>query len=397
MRTEEDTVNEFMIEVVYPEYLEHLASFKQNVHEDRNIYISLIAQALESFCQHIISVQKNHSKEEIKYIAISCLYTSFFQGHNEFVVTGHNHEGYKDERPLTYYFDVSTYLSPLIDLKQRLLKKCMPYINYRDVLKTEIEKLILQTFPYYVEGFIQLVRLCVDSFIDTESFKRIEKHGDFQLVVGEYMDRAVLVYSTQNTYSSSDKCSYRIRCQKNHLINGFYQKEFITENISYHAYDFRYSVFPDAYFSSCELTKCILSNTTFNGSHFEEVDFSESIGHDSMFNKCRFKNVICQRFYADSRLVEGLGVPTGFIGFQCKESVLEQVDFSQSILFGADFRKTVFIDCNFSNCDLSMADFRGAQFENTSFDMARLKDARMDNRGRDLNLTRSQLDELKGR
>lgn len=319
----------------------------------------LIPAFVESFrliCLKVKEMQLKKEKGKIGYITYSMLRTAIAERKHTYLLEAFNENWFLDFEECYAQYDASWAFSYLEALRTELEEKRKLYFG--TIVTSDIENMIQAEAGKFNEYVISLARYAMPKAVGLKEYQEIDKEEELEVRVGEYRDMSEVVYKED----IREKDPEEIREWLNEKLEDEYSFEAFRnldlQNGDYKNIGLSYADFSRCNFSKSKMTGCVLIGTKFNGGLMEEVDLSGSLIYGADFSRCNLKKAVFYRVEGADGLQDQSGWERpGFLGVSFEGADLEGADFE-----GADLKGAVFIGANLKNVNFTGADLKNAIF-----------------------------------
>jgi len=166
--------------------IEKYATNRENINEN-------LTSKINSVCKEAILLQEKELKGEIKYIYISMLRTKLLENKGQWRIDLYDKKWFLDKEECSINIDLDFIYEPLFNHMKELSEKKKE--RGRTIKDKDIERIKLREANKYHGLAVNIIRDMLQSFLECASFKEMKKKEDIVIMVGEYMDVAVKIYS----------------------------------------------------------------------------------------------------------------------------------------------------------------------------------------------------------
>lgn len=189
----EELLTEFEEKYVTDKWIDKFLEVDEMYKSDKTAIEENLIKTFEEVCKQTIALQEKQLKGEIKYIYISLLRTSILENKGEYRIDLYDENWFLDKEEVSINIDLDFIYVPLFDFVKELKEKKKEY--GRNITDMDIENIMLkEVYKFHVLA-VELLKEIVKKFIETPSYKNMDKTTDIRILAGEYMDEAEIIYS----------------------------------------------------------------------------------------------------------------------------------------------------------------------------------------------------------
>jgi len=279
--------------------------------ENYNKLTEQFTEMFKSYCQQITRMQEAGIKNPLSYIQFSILRYKLIEGVYEFQVDAYDQSWYGDKVECTTVYDVTPIFSYLEEFSDELIKRRRKYMQR--VTVCDVKQYVLEESDKYKLAMTEFIRSALPQVIKSSEYEAIKREDLFVISVGEFRDKAELVYKEDRTEKDVEKV----------------KQVLATDKEEGHYYEI---------FDELDLSASIFSNVRWLYCSGKKSQFINTEISNSMLMFCQFETAI-----------------------------FESTNFSNSSLVGVDFTGATLKDIDFTNTNLFQLNFENATLENIDF------------------------------
>lgn len=171
----------------YPKIEEKIDKHKEVIKED-------IICKFKEVCKRAKKMQEENLKNEIKYIYISYLRTSFMQNSGKYRIDLYDDKWFLDKEECSVDIDLSFLYEFLFAHIEELQERKKQY--GRTITEMDVENIKLREGDKYHKIGIKLLETLVNDLVECDEYKEMKKSNEISMFAGEYRDEALLIYET---------------------------------------------------------------------------------------------------------------------------------------------------------------------------------------------------------
>ncbi|MFX3634518.1 MAG: pentapeptide repeat-containing protein [Candidatus Pristimantibacillus sp.] len=345
--------NQFLEEDVMPQRNEQIRALHDYYIGHKEQIAAQFVPLFDRLCQEVRIRQQAGLLNKCTYIHISLMRTSLIEGNPVYMLEANDRDSDGKLQLTPFRYDAGWIYGFADAWDKACEEKRKRYMNRIDRHSFEVW-MKEQLYPFHVY-MVHAVRYAMDTISRLASFKDIDKEILFDIRVGEYRDHDV----SESVYRINERQRTSIAC-KGWLENKIDQ-DYIYEHIAgvnltrgnYQGIDLNYARFEEVSLTGSYCGGSRMLGTRFERSMCDQVDFSESLLYDADFRDCdltyaRFDGVLADR----NAVMEAHGLVFGLNGVQFQRANLSHASFQDSKIAG-DFTDAVLEDVDFRGADLT--------------------------------------------
>lgn len=354
--TEKEARERFLSEYVTPLSEKYFNVFLEEIEQNYDVFISEIVVIFDDFLKKLLN-----SEKEISIIAVSVLRSSLKENNSYFYFSAYDKNFYVDKDSINIGYEINFLFKQLINLSNQLHIDKKKFVQ--KVSKDDVDKVKQIEVSKYLEIAILLFRRAIPFIEKLESFINIKKDDNFEIRVGEYLDKTEKIYIN----TKSTKNSEILKKEFEKIYNDYYNfKHFHDINLSngiYNGINLNYSLFENIDFCGSQIENSSLVDTKFIDCNLNNSSFKNATFLGTTFDNCKMKNVNFTNFNINVQFnVEEMKVNL-FPTIYFKNCTIKNCDFTGANLTMVKFINCTFLDTSFENTTKFNTDFDAENFE----------------------------------
>lgn len=189
----EKVLKEFHEKYVLNRYKDEFTKIIEKYKTSREKIKENLTSKFNSVCKEAISLQEKELKGEIRYIYFSMLRTKILENKGEWRIDLYDEKWFLDKEECSINIDLEFIYEPLFNHIKELLEKKKEY--GRIIKERDIEAMKLKEANKYHILAANVVIQMLQSFFECTSYNEMKKKEDLKIMVGEYMEASVMIYS----------------------------------------------------------------------------------------------------------------------------------------------------------------------------------------------------------
>ncbi|NRT91271.1 hypothetical protein [Clostridium beijerinckii] len=189
----EKILKEFHEKYVLNRYKDEFTKIIEKYKTSREKIKENLTSKFNSVCKEAISLQEKELKGEIRYIYFSMLRTKILENKGEWRIDLYDEKWFLDKEECSINIDLEFIYESLFNHMKELLEKKKEY--GRIIKERDIEAMKLKEANKYHILAANVVIQMLQSFFECTSYNEMKKKEDLKIMVGEYMEASVMIYS----------------------------------------------------------------------------------------------------------------------------------------------------------------------------------------------------------
>ncbi len=189
----EKVLKEFHEKYVLNRYKDEFTKIIEKYKTSREKIKENLTSKFNSVCKEAISLQEKELKGEIRYIYFSMLRTKILENKGEWRIDLYDEKWFLEKEECSINIDLEFIYEPLFNHIKELLEKKKEY--GRIIKERDIEAMKLKEANKYHILAANVVIQMLQSFFECTSYNEMKKKEDLKIMVGEYMEASVMIYS----------------------------------------------------------------------------------------------------------------------------------------------------------------------------------------------------------
>ncbi|AQS10948.1 hypothetical protein CLOBY_30970 [Clostridium saccharobutylicum] len=185
-------LKEFQEKYVVDRYKEEFTKIIEKYKTNREEIKENLTTKFNSVCKEAISLQEKELKGEIRYIYFSMLRTRLLEDKGIWRIDLYDEKWFLDKEECSINIDLDFIYESLFNHMKELAEKKKEY--GRTIKEKDIEVIKLREANKYHSFTLYLIKDLLKSFLEDSSYKEIKKKDDISIMIGEYMDTAMMIY-----------------------------------------------------------------------------------------------------------------------------------------------------------------------------------------------------------
>ncbi|MGG1672562.1 pentapeptide repeat-containing protein [Paenibacillus sp. NRS-1783] len=328
-------------------------------------------EAFRGYCQKVRQEQLQGQKGKIGYITYSMLRTSWLEEQPAYLVEASDALWMLDPEPIRFEYDAEWTFSYWSDLQRQLRTE----VEKQQVSLSELEweQIMLEAAIHIHELVVNMMRLAMKQGVRLPEFQELDREEMFEIRVGEYMDHTVSVYKEDRRAMEANEIRSWLE-EKEEQAYSYQALEGIQlSEGDYSQLDFRYTAFRQIEMGHSRLHSCVLVGTIWEESQLDGIDFTYSLLHGADFSGCSMRGAILDAVTGNAGYGSDASLdwePLGFAGVDFTGTSLQGARFQDARLRGAVFQDALLQRASLNGADLTDAYFVGANVSGASFEGA---------------------------
>ncbi|AGX44146.1 hypothetical protein [Clostridium saccharobutylicum] len=185
-------LKEFQEKYVVDRYKEEFTKIIEKYKTNREEIKENLTTKFNSVCKEAISLQEKELKGEIRYIYFSMLRTRLLEDKGIWRIDLYDEKWFLDKEECSINIDLDFIYESLFNHMKELAEKKKEY--GRTIKEKDIQVIKLREANKYHSFTLYLIKDLLKSFLEDSSYKEIKKKDDISIMIGEYMDTAMMIY-----------------------------------------------------------------------------------------------------------------------------------------------------------------------------------------------------------
>lgn len=183
---------EFKIKYVGNTWVDNFIKIDELYRNNKEDIDSELIKRFGSVCEKCIDMQKNNLKGQVTYIYFSLLRTSILEGKGEFRIDLYDENWFLDKQECSINIELDFLYRCIFELKSNLKIRKIDY--GRTITDMDIETIILDETDKYHILAVELLKELVSKFVESDSYKKMNKSINIKILAGELMDSSEIIY-----------------------------------------------------------------------------------------------------------------------------------------------------------------------------------------------------------
>ncbi|OOM11687.1 hypothetical protein [Clostridium saccharobutylicum] len=189
-------LKEFQEKYVVNRYKEEFTKIIEKYKTNREEIKENLTTKFNSVCKEAISLQEKELKGEIRYIYFSMLRTRLLEDKGIWRIDLYDEKWFLDKEECSINIDLDFIYESLFNHMKELSEKKKEY--GRTIKEKDIEVIKLREANKYNILVANVIIEMLKSFFECTSYNEMKKKEDIKIMVGEYMDSSVMIYSQES-------------------------------------------------------------------------------------------------------------------------------------------------------------------------------------------------------
>ncbi|MBW6411941.1 hypothetical protein [Clostridium weizhouense] len=189
----EKILKEFEEKYVHNRYITEFEKIMEQYKTDRESIKENLTSKFNSICKEAILLQEKELKGEIRYIYFSMLRTKILEDKAQWRIDFYDKKWFLDKEECSINIDLDFIYEPLFNHMKELSDKKKEY--GRTIKEKDIEIIKLREANAYHCFALYVIKDMLKSFLECTEYKEMKKTEDIVIMAGEYMDKAITIYS----------------------------------------------------------------------------------------------------------------------------------------------------------------------------------------------------------
>jgi len=306
---------------------EQLKKLDAYVQEHYALLLAKFMEQFESYCRKITQMQEAGKKGAIAFVYFSMLRTNILAKRHKLRLDAYDENWYKDRAECSGEYDVGEIFVFFDEYTDILDKACRGV--YAGNKLAEQQSIIFDESKKYLIFAAEIMRVGLSEASKTEWFNSVIRHEVFTVCIGEYQDRADILYKDDISIKEPVSVKRRLESKKQQVHTHEVCKNLDLSFGNYSGKCFQFSEFDGSDLTSSNFSSVKIICSSFSGAVIRNATFCKAQLFDVDFGGAALENV------------------------SFSESQLNHVSFAGAKLINVEFENLLYVNSlDFQNVSL---------------------------------------------